>query len=621
MTEYCRKTASSVTDDAVFGYKTIIVCMKEKILFIIGRIKAGRLQEMWRQTLWIYQYAKHYWFIMIFYTLLGMAGTVIALLTSLVSKDLVDIITGHETGEVIQTFCIMIGMNVGTTLLNEIADYASSYLSMKVDAEIKADIFSKILVTDWESLTTYHTGDLLTRWSSDASNISNGVLNFVPNTIIYLFRFISAFAMVVYYDASFAIFAFLGMPVSLLMSKTLLNRMVNNNKRSAAMGARMSGFNQETFSNIQTIKAFDLIHLYIARLKQLQKEYISMKLDFQRMSIWTSIILSTVGLIVSYASYGWGIYRVWSDAISYGTMTMFLSLSGTLTGTLHNLTSLVPTVIGLTTSAGRLMDIVEMPREDYSHDEQVEAFFEKYRSEGISLYIRDLKYSYNNGAQIFENATLEAHPHETIALVGPSGEGKTTMIRLILSLMRYQGGNAFLCGGNPQGDMDSDRIELTPSTRKLFSYVPQGNTMFSGTIAENMRNVKPDATEEEIIDVLKLACAWEFIEKLPDGINSVIKERGGGFSEGQSQRLSIARALLRHSPILLLDEATSALDVATEHRVLNNIMQDEYPRTCIVTTHRPSVLGVSKQVYAIRDKQCVILGQEEIDRMIRGDVS
>ena len=147
---------------------------------------------------------------------------------------------------------MMIGLNVGTSLLSQISDYASSYLSMKVDAEIKTDIFSKILVTDWESLTNYHTGDLLTRWSSDASNISSGVLNFVPNAIIYLFRFISAFSMVIYYDASFAVFAFLGMPVSLILSKTLLKRMVNNNKRSAAMGAKMSGFNQETFSNIQT---------------------------------------------------------------------------------------------------------------------------------------------------------------------------------------------------------------------------------------------------------------------------------------------------------------------------------------------------------------------------------
>ncbi|MCM1215772.1 MAG: ABC transporter ATP-binding protein/permease [Lachnospiraceae bacterium] len=592
--------------------------MKEKMLFIIGRIKAGRLQEMWIQTKWIYQYVRKYWLVMIFYTFLGMVSTVVSLLSSLISRDLVDIITGHQTGMVIQTFCIMIGLGVGNTFLSQVSGYASSYLSMKVDAEIKSDIFSKILVTDWESLTNYHTGDLLTRWGSDASTISTGVLSFIPNMIIYVFRFISSFAMVVYHDASFAVFAFLGMPVSLILSRTLMNRMVNNNKKSAAMGAKMSGFNQETFSNIQTIKAFDLIHLYVEKLKSYQKEYIGMRLSFQRMSMGTSLLLSTVGMMVSYAAYGWGIYRVWSGAISYGSMTMFLSLSGTLTGTLHNLTSLIPSAISLTTSAGRLMDIVEMPREDYSQNDEVNVFLDKYRNQGIGLQVSDMDYGYMTGTQVFSHASLEAYPHEIVALVGPSGEGKTTLIRLILSLMRTQGGLAVVCGGGKEGEAGTEKIPLTPSTRRLFSYVPQGNTMFSGTIAENMRNVKQDATDEEIIEALKLACAWDFVEKLPNGIDSEIKERGGGFSEGQAQRLSIARAILRKSPLLLLDEATSALDVATERKVLRNIMQDSYPRTCIVTTHRPTVLEACTRVYAIRDKKCVVLDDAEIEEMVRG---
>ena len=583
--------------------------MKEKLLFFIGRIKAGRLQEMWVQTKWIYQYVRKYWLVMILYTLLGMVTTVVSLYSSLVSRDLVDIITGHQTGMLLQTFCIMIGLGIGNSFFYKLSDFAVSYIGMKVDMEIKSDIFSKILMTDWESLTKYHTGDLLTRWGSDASAISSGVLNFIPNAVIYSFRFLSAFAMVVYHDASFALFAFLGMPVSLIMSKTLLKRMVNNNQRSAAMSAKLSGFNQETFSNIQTIKAFDLIHLYVERLKQLQKDFLTMKLDFQKMSIWTSMLLSTVGMLVSYAAYGWGIYRVWHGDISYGTMTMFLSLSGTLTGTLHNLTSLVPSVIGLTTCAGRVMDIVEMPREDYSQDDDVALFWQKHQTDGLSLCIKDLAYTYHTGTEVFVSASLEAHPHEVVALVGPSGEGKTTMLRLILALIRQQNGEAML---QSQGDS----ISLTPSTRKLFSYVPQGNTMLSGTIAENMRNVKPDATDEEIVEALQKACAWEFVKKLPEGIHSEVKERGGGFSEGQAQRLSIARALLRRSPLLLLDEATSALDVDTERAVLNNIMADAYPRTCIVTTHRPSVLKSCKRVYKITDKQCISLDQEEIEKLM-----
>ena len=388
--------------------------------------------------------------------------------------------------------------------------------------------------------------------------------------------------------------------------------MSNNNAKSAAMNAKMYGFNQETFSNIQTIKAFDLIHFYIERLKSLQKEYIQMRMDFQKMSMLTSILMTLIGFIVSYSCYGWRIYRVWSNAITYGTMTMFLSLSGTLTSSVNSLSGLVPSAVSLTISAGRLMDIVEMPQEDYSHDDQVIAFEKDHRAEGIGIAMQDLSYSYNTGTEVFRNASMEAYPHEIVALVGPSGEGKTTMLRLILSLLQPSGGSYHVCAG----DNHRTQIEMSPSTRKLFSYVPQGNTMFSGTIAENMRNVKPDATDEEIIHALQLACAWDFVEKLPDGIQSMVKERGGGFSEGQAQRLSIARALLRHSPILLLDEATSALDVATERKVLKNIMQDTYPRTCIVTTHRPTVLNICTRVYAIREKKCEVLKDEEIEKLM-----
>ena len=587
--------------------------MLEKFRHYRERIKEGMLRDMWRQTLWIYEYARLYWKQMIFYTLLGLAGTLVSLISSLISRDMVDIITGQQAGLLARTFCLYIGFSVGNVLISQISNYFANKISISVDNAIKADIFEKMLLTDLESIQNYHTGDLLTRWSSDASNISSGVLNWIPNLVIYTVRFVSTFAVVFYHDPMFALLALIGMPVSMLMSKTLLRRMKGNNERSAAMSAKMSGFNQEAFSNIQTIKAFDLIHFYTEKLKSLQKDYVNMRLDFQKMSILTSVLMSIIGFIVSYSCYGWGIYRVWSNAISYGTMTMFLSLSGTLTSSVNSLVSLIPSAISLTISAGRLMDIVEMPQEDYSQDSAVRNFEKQHKSEGIGLNMQDLSYTYHNGTAVFANASIEAYPHEIVALVGPSGEGKTTMLRLILSLLTPQEGSSHICAGTNHEHM----IDMSPSTRKLFSYVPQGNTMFSGTIAENMRNVKQDATDEEIIEALKLACAWDFVEKLPDGIESIVKERGGGFSEGQAQRLSIARALLRRSPILLLDEATSALDVATERKVLRNIMQDTYPRTCIVTTHRPTVLNICNRVYAIRDKKCEILNDVEIHEMIQ----
>lgn len=275
--------------------------MREKLQLIMKHLRQGSLQKMWKQTIWIYQYGRRYWKSMILYTLLGVMGSCVSLASSLISKDLVDIITGHQTGRLLSTFAAMIGFAIANLLVSQASGYASTFISLKVDSEIKNDIFAKMLVTDWESLTEYHTGDLVTRWSSDASNISSGILNWVANLIIYTFRFISALAVVLYYDPTFALFALLGIPFSALMSRPLLRRMRNNNQKSAAMNAKMYGFNQEAFSNIQTIKAFDLIHFYTDRLKTLQKDYISMRLEFQRMSILTSVLMSIVGFIVSYS--------------------------------------------------------------------------------------------------------------------------------------------------------------------------------------------------------------------------------------------------------------------------------------------------------------------------------
>lgn len=592
---------------------------KETVKHTIEEVKKGRLKIMLGQILWVYSYAKKHWLAMALYTMVGMTSTVTALINAAVSRDLVDIITGARpasTQDLIKAFLFMIGLNLGIALLSQVSSFISSLVAMNVGREIQADIFSKILGTDWESLSKFHTGDLLTRWGTDTGAISNAVLNFIPNLIITVFRFGSAFAMVIYNDWTFAIFCFIGMPVSLALSKTLMRRMVNNNQRSMALAAKTSGFNQETFSNIQTIKAFDLVDTYVKYLKKLQQDYIDMKIDFAKMSVWTSLIMTTVGLVVSYSGYAWGIYRVATGAITYGSMTMFLSLSGTLTGALSSLTGLVPSTISLCVSAGRIMEITELPREDYSKRSEVKEFYEKHINEGVSINVEDLTYNYANGNPVFEHATMVARPHEVIGLVGPSGQGKTTMMRLLLALVNPTGGNVKVYAGSDTKNNES--LDMTPSARQLFSYVPQGNTMFSGTIAENMRNVKEDATDEEIIQVLKDACAWEFVEKMEGQINAPLKERGGGISEGQAQRLSIARALLRQSPILLLDEATSALDVTTENLVLKNLVGQDNPRTCIVTTHRPTVLKSCDRVYSISDRGLRILSEDEIDAMILG---
>ena len=586
--------------------------MIAKLQFYLKRIQDGRLKEMWAQTLWLYSYVRKYWFSIVLYTLIGLGGTGISLITSLLSRDLVDIVTGHKSNELLKTFIMYISFTLANVILSKILDYIATIISLKIDNAIKADIFEKMLLTRLEPLMSYHTGDLLTRWSSDASVISDGVLNWLPDLLIAIVRFLSALGIVLYYDPLFALLAIAGMPVSLLMSKTLLSRMQSRNLESAALNAKMMGFHQESFSNIQTIKAFDLIPLYVKRLHEYQKEYLQLQKKYQKLGILSSVFLSFIGLLVSYSCYGLGIYRVWSGTISYGTMTLFLSLSGTLTGTLNTLVGMVPSAINITTSSGRLMDIIKMPREDHSAAPKIDAFYQKNKQDGLSISLQDIQYAYAHGDTVFEHTDLVIEPDQIIALIGPSGEGKTTMLRILLALLEPQSGSLSI-----QNAKDASVfVDYSPAIRRLFSYVPQGNAMFSGTIAQNMRNVKPDATDEEIITCLKTACACDFVHKLPDGIYSTIGERGRGFSEGQVQRLSIARALLKKAPFLLLDEATSALDTVTEHRLLQNIMQKRAAGSCIVTTHRPTVLTICDKVYAIREKHCELLSSEDVDKIL-----
>ena len=416
--------------------------------------------------------------------------------------------------------------------------------------------------------------------------------------------------MMAYYDFSFALIALAGMPFSYMISYRLRKNLKKSNMNSLALNSRVSSFNQEAFANIQTIKAFDLIKNYIIELKSIQQEQVKTRLYYQRVNIIINVLLVVVGLLVSYASYGWGIYRVWNGAITYGTMTMFLSLSSTLSSALNNMLTLIPSGVSLAAATTRLMEISNLDEENYNDKDEVDKFYSEYGKDGLTIEIDDVKYSYRNGNEVFDGVSITARPNEVVALIGPSGEGKTTMLRMLLALIKPKEGEAVLVGGNGQ------KINLTASVRHLISYVPQGNTMFSGTIADNMRKVKADATDEEIITALKTACAWKFVEKLPNGINSEIKERGGGFSEGQSQRLSIARAVLRHSPILLLDEATSALDPETSKQLLKNISEDKYPRTCVLTTHRPAMLKGCTRVYRISDKKCTELTHEEVQEII-----
>ena len=259
------------------------------------------------------------------------------------------------------------------------------------------------------------------------------------------------------------------------------------------------------------------------------------------------------------------------------------------TSSFSALVGLVPSLISLSTSTARIMAVTELAAEATGQDEN-------FRQETeFTLSLRDVSFSYQDGNRVLADATICAAPGDLVALTGPSGEGKTTVLRILLGLVAPVSGTAELTGSSGRS------YPLSAVTRDAFSYVPQGGSLFAGTIRENLKMVAPDATDEQIWEALHLACADEFVKELSDGVDHMLGGRNTGLSEGQGQRLSVARALLRKAPILLLDEATSALDEETERIMLQRVMNCGKVRTCILVTHRPSALSYCTRGYHIHN--------------------
>ena len=583
----------------------------EFIKKVIKKIKDGMLQEMYEETKWMYTYAKKYKFQIVFYICLGIMTTLMGLASSVGSKYLIDSVTGQDTGNIALIAIFIVSMGLFSIGINAVTTMISARINIKVNNEIQAEVYDKILVADWISMKEFHSGDLLNRLNGDVNTVASSILSWIPSLITRGVQFLGILAIILYYDPTMAVIALGSAPVMVIVSKTLMKKMRDYNKRMREVSSEVMSFNEESFQNIQSVKAFDLVEFFSNRLRNVQQNYKDVYLDYNKFSVYTSSFMSVVGMFVAYACFGWGVYRLWTGHITFGTMTLFVQLSGQLSSSFKSLVSLVPSAISATTSAGRIMEFFKIKNETKLDDEKVRLIQNNTQGKGLSVELEDVNFSYNSTKTVFKNANIVANPGEIVALVGPSGEGKTTMVRLLLGLINATSGSAVI------KDINGISCKISSETRRFFAYVPQGNTIFSGTIADNMRMVKPDASDDEIIDALKTACAYDFVKKLPQGINSKVGERGGGFSEGQAQRISIARALLRKSPILLLDEATSALDVFTERQVLRNIMNSGYARTCIVTTHRPSVLTMCDRVYRIDSGDVSDIDEKEVNRLIK----
>ena len=573
---------------------------------LISRWKDGTFQEIIDDWKWIFTYSARYKFAIVFYVFLGIFSTTMGLVSSVASKYLIDIITGYQTSKLAILIIVMVGSSVVSLALDSVLSRITTRLSIYINNDIQADIFDKIVDADWLSLSRYSNGDVLNRFNSDISTVSGNAINWLPSIIIAVYRFVATFLVILHYDWVMALIALGSAPFLLLISRFLIKKQREYSKKVKEMSSQLMSFEVETFYNFDTIKSFGIAPYYSKKLRWWQGKFKDVSLDYNMFSIKSNILMSVIGMAVQFAAFGYCLFRLWTRSITYGTMTLFLQQRSNLSSAFSSLVSIIPSFLNSSVSAHRIRELVELPREVHIPESSE---LDKYAEKGFSVQMRDLNFAYVEGTNVITKSEFVAKPGEIVALVGPSGEGKTTMIRLILGLVCPQEGQAVIRA------CDGREVTMNAETRHLFAYVPQGNTILSGTIAENMRTVKEDASDEEIIQALKMSCAWDFVQKMPGGINAKVGERGRGLSEGQAQRVAIARAILRDAPVLLLDEATSALDVTTERQVLRNIITQRPNKTCIVTTHRPSVLNMCQRVYRVVDTKVTELSEEESSRM------
>ena len=578
----------------------------ESLDILIRKWREGTLKEILDDWKWIFSYSLRYKGAIAFYLILGIFSTTMGLVGSIAGKYLIDIITGYQTSKLWIMVSIMVGSSVFGLVFGSLISRITTKLNIAINNDIQADIFDKIIDADYMAINQYSNGDVLNRFTNDIGTVSSNAISWLPSIVIALYQFLASFIVILHYDTTMAWIAFASAPFLLLVSRFVIKKQREYGKKMREMSSEVMTFEVETFYNFDTIKSFGIADQYSGKLRWWQRKFRDISLDYNLFSIKTNIFMSIVGMMVQFLAFFSCLYLLWTHAITYGTMTLFMQQRSALSGSFKSVLSIIPSFLTSSISAHRIRELVELKKESHiPTSSELDAF----AADGFTVKMRNAHFAYVENKHVITDSEFIAQPGEIVALVGPSGEGKTTLIRLILGLIYPQSGETVIQASNGQ------EIPMNADTRHLFAYVPQGNTILSGTIAENMRMAKENATDEEIVEALKMACAWDFVEKLPDTFNSKIGEKGRGFSEGQTQRIAIARAILRNAPILLLDEATSALDVATERKVLKNIVQQHPNKTCIVTTHRPTVLNMCQRVYRVMNTKVTALSEEESSRM------
>ncbi len=510
---------------------------------------------------------------------IGLLSVVVSLAQVWAVQHAIDVASGHAEGSIYWSVGVMALLVLCGFALRICSIWVRNILGIKAQNRMQQRMLDRILRSEWTGKESHHSGDVLNRLEQDVGTVVSFLTETIPNTISVVAMFVGAFLYLFSMDKVLA-FVIVGIiPVFVLLSKLYIGQMRRLTRQVRDSDSKVQSVLQETIQHRMLIKTLESDSVMVDRLESTQSELRHRVVKRTAFSVVSNFILNagfSVGYLIAFL---WAALRMADQTLTFGGMTAFLQLVNRIQGPARDLTRLAPVFVGVFTAAERLMELEENPLEEQGDPIPLTA--------PCGVRLEHITYAYDDGdSNVIEQLDFDFYPGSCTAVLGETGAGKTTLIRLILALLHPNEGKVILYN-------QQEQKELSPLMRCNFVYVPQGNTLMSGTIRDNLRLGKLNATEEEIKAALEMSCA-SFVMELPDGLDTVCSEAGGGLSEGQAQRISIARALLRNRPIMLFDEATSALDPETERQLLHNILSN-HDKTVIFITHRPAVVDYCDQ--------------------------
>lgn len=556
-----------------------------------------QIQSYGNITRWLWKTWKGYRTQAFINTLVGMIVVLTDLAFVWCTKVAVDIATsgsrhGLQLWHVMLMLVGVVFVQVSMTVANR---WIRAILGVRGQNRMQEHFFERLLRSDWQKLRHTHTGHLVNRLEQDVSNVMALLTEHIPTLFTTLMRFVGAFILLFYMDRTLALVVVAIAPFFALFSRLYINKMRRISHEVRDAESNVQSIIQESLQHSLVLKTLERISLQSSRLAQAHAWLRGRVMDRTKYSSASLALMNSAFAIGYLIAFFWGVYGLQQGRISFGALIAFVQLVGQVQQPVRTLARFIPVIISSATAAERLMELEDFPLEDIQlqpndspvHDE----------NQRVQLSVQDISFAYaargdDPEKEIFRNFSVDFEPGSITAILGHTGCGKTTLISLLLGLLQPTKGKII---ATPEG---GGSYRLGASTRHLFSYVPQGNTLLSGSIRENLRLGNPKATDEEMYAALDMAQAG-FVRESPEGLDRLCGERGGGLSEGQAQRVGLARALLRKSPILILDEAFSSLDSDTATMAMTNILAAYPHRTIIYITHREALMPYAKQVVRI----------------------